>query len=63
MLKRSSVVAPVVVPVLIAAAVALAGCPKQSGPGQVGGNLPRAVRLDRETEQEIARLRADHIVA
>ncbi len=59
MLKRFSVVAPVVAPVVIAAAVALAGCPRQSGPGSAGINLPRAQRLDRETEQEIARLMVD----
>ncbi|MHC5053497.1 MAG: hypothetical protein ACYTKD_02135 [Planctomycetota bacterium] len=53
--KRPSVIASAV----IAAAVALAGCPPRTGPAPVGVDLPRAERLDRETEQEVARLLED----
>lgn len=59
MLGRSSVVAPIVMPIIIAVAAALAGCPRGSGPAPVGANIPRAERLDRETEREVARLMHD----
>ncbi|MHC4250145.1 MAG: hypothetical protein ACYS9X_13535 [Planctomycetota bacterium] len=49
----------VVAPVAMAAALALAGCPPRTGPAPVGVDLPRAERLDRETEQEVARLLKD----
>lgn len=52
MLERLSVITPLAA----LAAVALAGCPPRMGPAPVGVDLPRAERLDRETEQEIARL-------
>ncbi len=49
----------VVLSVVVAAAVALAGCPGQSGPGPSGVVIPRSERLDPETEKEVARLLAD----
>ncbi len=55
MLGRSSVIAPIV----IMAAATLAGCPGPLGPTQVGRNIPRAERLGREAEKEIARLMKD----
>jgi len=60
MLGRSSAVASIIgVSIVIAMAATLAGCPKRQGPAPVGVNLPRAERLDPETETEVARLLED----